>query len=665
MDFIEVIDQVIDLLRQRGRLTYRTVKLQFNLDDEHLDALKEELLYSQPQVIDDDGKGLIWTGEAGTTLGAGVRHQPDAEIRLHALLPDIIARLQREKRVTYRTLKYVFAMDDTFLQEVRKELALRRLAIDEDSEVLVWKGETQPHVTEVAAPSNGPTAPPETRPIDAQQDEPVVTTESPRAAPEAERRQLTVMFCDLADSTKLSQQLDPEDLREVIRAYQQTSAEVIQRFDGYIAQHLGDGLMVYFGWPQAHEDDVQRALHSGLGIVEAIITTLNPRLQQEKKVQLTVRIGIHTGPVVVGEMGDGERQENLATGETVNIAARLEGLAAPNTVLISNATARLTRDAFELDDLGPQELKGIAEPINVFQVFGPQEVALDDAGNLPDGGVFLVGRDEEMGLLLRRWQQSKEGLGQVVLISGEAGIGKSSLVTTVRQQVRQEGCICMTFRSSPYYTNSALHPVIEYIQRILQFQPGDTPATRLDKLERGLGGYSRSLEEVVPLFADLLSMPLPEGRYVVLNVSPQQQRQQTQDVVVGWLLEEAERQPMLAMWEDLHWADPSTLELLGLVLEQTPTVPMLHVLTFRPAFTPPWPTRSHMTPIVLNRLERQQAQAFIMHLADGKALPAEVLEHIVAKTDGVPLYVEELTKMLLSSELLHEEADHYTLTGHS
>jgi class 3 adenylate cyclase len=230
------------------------------------------------------------------------------------------------------------------------------------------------------------------------------------------------MFCDLVDSTKLSQQLDPEDLREVVRAYQATAAEVIQQYEGHMAQYLGDGLLIYFGWPVAHEDDAQRALHSGLGIVEAITLTLNPCLAAEKGVQLAVRLGIHTGPVVVGEMGGGGRHENLATGETVNVASRLEGLAAPNTVMISNMTARLVRDAFVLENLGLQVLKGVAEPMQVFRVLGPIEVHEDETAAV--GVPFLVGRDEEVGLLLRRWEQSKGGLGQAVLISGEAGIGK-------------------------------------------------------------------------------------------------------------------------------------------------------------------------------------------------------------------------------------------------
>jgi class 3 adenylate cyclase/predicted ATPase len=611
-------------------------------------------------------------------------------VRLQALLPAVLALLRQEGRVTYRTIKYVFSIDDALLEEIGEELALRRLAVDEEGKVLVWTGEAQPitppavpipsqpataETTAVVSSPAAPTLPPvaleaatpstvspvasdETATVVA--DDELVAPEPARSAPEAERRQLTVMFCDLADSTKLSRQLDPEDLREVVRAYQATATEVIHQYEGHMAQYLGDGLLIYFGWPVAHEDDAQRAAHAGLGIVEAITTNLNPRLEQEKGVQLAVRLGIHTGPVVVGEMGGGGRHENLATGETVNIAARLEGLAASNTVMISNVTARLLRDAFVLEDLGPHELKGVADPMQVFRVLGPLEAHEDET--VVAGVPFLVGRDEEMGLLLRRWEQSKDGHGQVVLISGAAGIGKSSLTEVLRAHVRDDGMSRIAFRCSSYHKNSALYPVIAHVERLLNFQREDAPETNLDKLEQGLQGYSLPLEEVVPLLAALLSVPLND-RYPKPTLTPQQQKQQTLDALVAWMLEEAERRPVLVAWEDLHWADPSTLEMLGLVLEQTPTVPMLHMLTFRPEFELPWPTRSHMTPITLNRLERSQVEALITHLARGKALPSEVIEHIVAKTDGVPLYVEELTKMLLESDLLREQEDQYTLTG--
>jgi predicted ATPase len=276
--------------------------------------------------------------------------------------------------------------------------------------------------------------------------------------------------------------------------------------------------------------------------------------------------------------------------------------------------------------------------------------------------VFLVGRDEEVGLLLRRWEQAKEGLGQVVLISGEAGIGKSSLVATIRSNVLEEGCTRITFRCSPYHTHSALYPVITHLEQMLGFDRDETPGTKLDKLEQTIRTTSLPLEESVSLVAALLSVPL-EDRYPALTLSSQRQRQQTLDTLVGWLMEESEKQPVLAIWEDVHWADPSTLEMLGLMLEQSPTMPMLHVLTFRPAFSPPWPTRSHMTPLTLNRLERPQVEALITHMADEKTLPAEVVHHIVAKTDGVPLYVEELTKMLLASDLLQKETTQYVLSG--
>jgi predicted ATPase/class 3 adenylate cyclase len=473
---------------------------------------------------------------------------------------------------------------------------------------------------------------------------------------------LTVLFCDLVGSTMLSGQLDLEDLRAVVRAYQETAAEVIQHYEGHIAQYLGDGLLVYFGYPQAHEDDAQRAVHTGVELVEAI-GGLNTRLEARYGVRLAVRLGIHTGPVVVGDIGGGGRYEQLALGETPNIAARLEGLAAPNTVVISPVTARLVHQTFVLEDLGASVLKGVAEPMAVSRVLGRRTPSRHDDEAPPSRTPFLVGRDEELGLLRRRWEQSKEGLGQVVLLSGAAGLGKSSLVAALRAQVGREGYAHLTLRCSPYHTNSALYPVIEHLQQVLQFERTDPPETKLARLEQGLQPCRLPREEIVPLFGALLAVPLPAERYPARNVSPQQQRQQTQDALVAWLLEEATRQPVLAVWEDLHWADPTTLELLGLLVEQTPTAAMLHVLTFRPEFSPPWPTRSHLTPITLNRLERPQVEALIAHLVGGKALPAEVVAHIMAKTDGVPLYVEELTKMLLASDLLRADAEHYVLTG--
>jgi predicted ATPase len=275
----------------------------------------------------------------------------------------------------------------------------------------------------------------------------------------------------------------------------------------------------------------------------------------------------------------------------------------------------------------------------------------------------LVGRGEEVGLILRRWEQSKAGQGQVVLISGEAGIGKSALVDTLRAHVRREGLTRVALQCSPYHTNSALYPVIAHVQQVVRLARDDTAEDKLTKLEQALQTLSLPLHEVVPLMAALLAVPLPEGRYPALPLTPLQQRQQTYDALVAWMLEEGERQPVLMVWEDLHWADPSTLELLGLFIDQAPTAPLLHLLTFRPEFMPPWPTRSYMTPLTLHRLERLQVEAMIAWLAHGKTLPMEVVEHIVSKTDGVPLFIEELTKMLLESDLLREEADHYALTG--
>jgi predicted ATPase/class 3 adenylate cyclase len=673
MDFYQVLDQVLDLLRRRGQMSYRALQRHFHLDEAFLEDLKEELLYAHP-VVEEESRGLVWTGDPLPAPEAEAQHE--SARRLDAVLPEVIGLLQRQGRVTYRTLKQIFGLDETLLEDVRQELVFTQVARDEQSTGMVWTGAAPPVIhpavavprqhatpdTAVALSAAAPTVPSDLTPSETSHDTPVVAAEPTRSAPEAERRQVTVMFCDLVDSTRLSQQLDPEDYRTVVRAYQEAAATVIQPLDGYIAQYLGDGLMVYFGWPQAYEDAAHRAVYAGLAIVNALGPVNDTHLEPRYGVRVAVRIGLHTGMAVIGEMGGGDRHEHLAMGDTPNIASRLQELAAPDTVAISAMTARLLHDAFALEDRGAHRLKGVADAMQVFRVLGALEADSEVEEATAPGVPLLVGRDEEIGLLRRRWEQSKDGLGQVMLIRGEAGIGKSALVETLRRQVRRQGYTRVAMRCSPYHRTSALYPVIMHVQRMLQFDRDDTPEAKLDKLQRVMQTYSLPLAEVVPLLAALLSVPLLE-RYPAPNLAPPQQKQQTLDTLVAWLAEEAERQPVLAVWEDLHWADPTTLEILGLFIDQSPTVPMLHVLTFRPEFVPPWPTHSHMTPLTLNRLERSQVEALIAHLAGGKTLPGEVVQHIIAKTDGVPLFVEELTKMLLESDLLHEEASQYALTG--
>jgi AAA ATPase domain/Adenylate and Guanylate cyclase catalytic domain len=381
-------------------------------------------------------------------------------------------------------------------------------------------------------------------------------------------------------------------------------------------------------------------------------------LGRAKGVDLAVRIGIATGLVMVGEIvGEGLAQERAVIGEAPNVAARLQGLAGRNGIVVGALTKEVAGDAFVYQDLGAHELKGISGRVKVWGVTGLRDGSAEqeaDEAETESGAVppALIGRDEEIGLLRRGWQSTKdEGRGQVVLISGEAGIGKSVLIDGLRAEVRAEGLPRIAFRCSPYHTNSALYPVIEHLKRLLRWQSGDDAETRLKALEAMLGGYSQPLAEAVPLFATLVSLPLPEGSYPPLALSAPQQKHETQDALIAWMLEEAERQPLLTLWEDLHWADPSTLELIGLLIEQAPTAPLLMVLISRPEFVPPWPARSHMTPITLNRLERQHSEALVARLAGAKPLPAEVVEHIVIKTDGVPLYVEELTKTILASDI--------------
>jgi class 3 adenylate cyclase len=396
-----------------------------------------------------------------------------------------------------------------------------------------------------------------------------------------------VLFCDLVDSTVLASQLDPEEWRELVRVYQETCAKVIGRYEGHIAQYLGDGLLVYFGYPQAHEDDAQRAVRSGLGIMEAM-AQLNTRLEQERGVHLAVRLGCHTGLVVVGKVGGGARQEQLALGETPNLAARLQGIAAPHTLVISAATLQLLGGFFACQSLGTQLLKGFAQPLEVYQVLheSTARTRLEVAGIT--GLTPLVGREPEVALLLERWAQVKEGLGQVVLLSGEAGIGKSRLVQVLTAHVAAEPQAWLTpCQCSPYYQHTALYPLIDLLERVaLRFEREESPEQKRRKLEGFVVQYGLPLAEAVPLFAALLSLPLGVD-YAPLTVSPEQQKQQTLHALLTILLRIAAQQPLLFIMEDLHWVDPSTLEFLSLLVDQGPTARILALWTFRPDFTPP------------------------------------------------------------------------------
>ena len=557
-----------------------------------------------------------------------------------AILSQVVALLRREGRIAYRVLKRQLQLDDDLLEDLKDDLIYaKKLARDEEGKVLVWAG-TQ---TEPSPPSGSPS--PEAHP------------------PEAERRQLTVLFCDLVDSTVLASQLDPEELREVVRAYQATCAKVIARFEGHIAQYLGDGLLVYFGYPLAHEDDAQRAVGAGLGMVEAM-GQLNTRLGQERGVQLAVRLGCHTGLVVVGEVGEGPRQEQLALSETPNLAARLQGIAAPNTLVISAATVPLLGGFFACQALGTHLLKGFAQPIEVYQVLFESTArsrleAVGSAGLTP-----LVGREPEVALLRERWAQVQDGLGQVVLLSGEAGIGKSRLVQVLMEYVATEPQAWLTpCQCSPYYQNTALYPMIELLERVaLRFDREESPSQKLRKLEGFLVQYGLPLAEAMPLFAALLSLPLTAD-YAPLTLSPEQQKRKSLQAFLAIFLRIAAQQPVLFVMEDLHWVDPTTLEFLSLLVDQGPTSRILALFTCRPDYSPLWTGRAHLTQVTLNRLPRRQAIEMTDRVAHSKALPPEVVEQVVAKTDGVPLFVEESTKMVLESGLLQEGEECYELTG--
>jgi class 3 adenylate cyclase/tetratricopeptide (TPR) repeat protein len=478
---------------------------------------------------------------------------------------------------------------------------------------------------------------------------------------DAERRQLTVMFCDLVGSTALSLELDPEELREVIQAYQETCVSVIEEYAGYTAQYLGDGILVYFGYPAAQEYEAERAVRAGLRIL-ASIGELNRQLQKKYDVNLAVRISLHTGIAVIGRLGGGSRHEHLAMGTAPNLAARLQSLAEPGTLVVSGSTYRLLRDLFVCEDLGAHLLKGAADPMQVYRIDGEKEDALAIQNIPSEAETVLVGRHAEIALLLERWRDVEAGNGQAVLISGEPGIGKSNLTRSLESRLQHVPHTVLVCRCEPHCQNTVFYPIAYMLQRALNFYPGQLSDERLDTIEFMLDRNGIDTREAAPLLASLLSVPT-NGRYDGADSSSRDVRLSTQQVILKLLLQTAEEQPVLLIFEDLHWADPSSLELIGYLLDQAARARLLVLLTFRPLFSPPWPARSYMAQLTLNRFSPREAGALVRSVIHGRDLPGDVLEELIRKADGVPLFIEELTKMVVEAGLVREDGDRYVRDG--
>ena len=435
--------------------------------------------------------------------------------------------------------------------------------------------------------------------------------------------------------------MDPEDLREVISAYQKCVTDTVQRFGGFVAKYMGDGVLVYLGYPQAHEDDAERAVRAGLELTTAVSGL-------KTHAALQTRVGIATGLVVVGDLiGSGASQEQAIVGETPNLAARLQGVAEPNSVVIGESTRNLLGNLFELEDLGAQDLKGVTGPVRAWAALRPASVEGRFEAFHPSGLTELVGREEELDLLLRRWSKAKIGEGQVVLLSGEAGIGKSRLTAALLERLASEPHTRLRYFCSPQHTDSAFYPIISQLERAAGLAHDDTKQAKLDKLDAVLAQTSTPIQDAA-LFAEMLSLP-NDGRYPALDLAPEERRQRTQEPLTAQLTGLTRQRPVLMIVEDAHWVDPTSLEVFGRTVDQIKTLPVLLIVTFRPEFNAPWAGRSHVTSLALNRLGEREATAIIARLVGNKELPADVMVEIVERTDGIPLFVEEMTKSVLEA----------------
>ncbi|MGR8947904.1 MAG: AAA family ATPase [Gammaproteobacteria bacterium] len=557
------------------------------------------------------------------------------------------AMLRESTRVTLRGLKREFEIDDETLADLIDELTdARRIARVEDGRILVLIEDNEP-ISTAQYSQNRPTQTPS------------VSRETEDKNPileEGERRHLTVMFADVVGSTDLADQLEPESFRNLILSYQNICQQAVTDFDGHIAQYLGDGILIYFGYPYAHENDAERAIRTGMSIISRLSSE---RANFEKP--LNVRIGIHTGTVVVGTVGEGDNTEHLALGGVPAIASRIQMEAEMNELLISGATFRLVLGLVEADPLGRRSLKGISNPPELFRVRAISENKSRIDLRKESGLQPLVGRDSEITLLKNRWSNIVSGSGHAVHVAGEPGIGKSRLIQELKEFIDPENFIKIEFRCSPYHQNSSLYPISEHLRRLIHEKGAHSTTEKWTVLRTTLAECGLDDDQTVLLIGNLVGLKSNDAA-TKITLSPEQQKQKILSTLIYWLVWETKRSAGLVIFEDLHWADPTSLEYIGILLQQLPSSNLLLLLTYRPEFVAPWNRHSWQSHIILNRLTPDSTGNMVERIVGGKRFPVEVLKQITSKTDGVPLFIEELTKHLLESQLLEHTNDGYELS---